>query len=177
MQKGQKFLLLTLAAVIVFSVSFWFSVAQTGCCLCEASPCGSPCLVDLETGKMLELSLDGPCATANTTGITDVETFAFLQFGDVSGIKMTAPGMIELTVPVDGTVQVPDLCQSCQGLLPKGFRGKYVLADLSDAENIVLMPIAIGTEFPIQGYNITIEASERSGEVVLTVKANETTGD
>ena len=61
------------------------------CCLCNAPTSSAPCLLDLETGSILELRLDGPSTTYGPEGLPDVETFSFIRFGSITGTKQTSP--------------------------------------------------------------------------------------
>ena len=132
------------------------------CCLCNSPSYSAPCLIDLETGDILELRLDGPSTTYDGNGQSDVETFSFIHFGSVIGTKQTAPGIIELKVPTADEIDVPALCRKCRKLLPRGYDGRYALADL---ENRTLYPFIAG-EIVIRGCKVTM-AQEESGFIVI----------
>lgn len=137
-------LALCVAAVLLFG-------NETECCLCNCPSYSAPCLIDLETGDILELSLDGPSATYDGNGQADVETFSFIRFGNVTGTKHTAPNVIELKIPTDGAPQCPALCRQCRRLLPRGYTSRYVLADVGGE---VLFPIMVGAELNLHGLQI-----------------------
>lgn len=140
-------LALCVAAILLFG-------NDTECCLCNAPTSSALCLVDLETGDILELCLDGPSATYDGNGQSDVETFSFIRFGNITGTKQTAPDIIELKIPVDGALQCPSLCRQCRQLLPQGYTDRYVLADVSGC---VLFPLVVGEELAIYTLQITVK--------------------
>ena len=137
-------LALCVAAVLLFG-------NETECCLCNCPSYSAPCLIDLETGDILELSLDGPSTTPGPGGQTDVATFSFVRFGPVTGTKQTVPNIIELKIPSDGALQCPSLCRQCRQLLPQGYDERYVIADMGGE---VLFPIMVGAELNLHGRQI-----------------------
>ena len=153
------------AAVLAICVAAILSLGnETECCLCNAPTSSVPCLIDLETGDILELSLDGPSTTSGPDGVSYVSTFSFIRFHTVTGTKQTAPNMIELKIPSGGALQHPSLCRQCRQLLPQGYTGRYVLADV---EGGVLFPITANTEITICDYQIAIAPSD--GDILLTI--------
>ena len=139
-------LAICVAAVLLFG-------NETECCLCNSPSYSAPCLIDLETGDILELSLDGPSTTPGPEGQPDVSTFSFIRFGSVVGTKQTSPNVIELQIPTDDTVNNPALCRICRNLLPQGYDGRYVLADL---EHRQIFLVAKATKVTICGHEVTI---------------------
>jgi hypothetical protein len=140
-------------------------VDETECCLCNSPTSSVPCLVDLENGDILELRLDGPSTTPGPEGQTDVATFSFIRFHSVTGIKKTAPNMIELQIPTDDTVKIPALCRTCRKLLLQGYTGRYALADVGGG---VLFPITADTEITISDSRIKMA---QCGEgILLTIR-------
>lgn len=150
-RKKTIYIVATVLALCV-TVSLLFGNPKE-CCLCN-SPCYDvPCLIDLETGDILELRLDGPSTTPDPEGQTDIATFSFIRFGPVTGTKQTAPNIIELKIPSSGAIQRPSLCRQCRQLLPRGYNGRYVL---TDAGGGVLFLITAGTELAIHGLQIAV---------------------
>ena len=151
MKRWQKILSLVLIIVVAVAAFLGFSMVQKECCLCNSPSYSTPCLVDLETGDILQLPLDGP-TTSGPEGQTDVSTFSFIRFHTVTGTKQTSPNVIELKIPADDTVNTPALCSKCRKLLPQGYDGRYALADL---ENNALLPIVDVVGYTIHSYRIT----------------------
>ena len=127
------------------------------CCLCNSPSYSAPCLIDLKTGYILELNLDGPSSTHTpSNGQSDVKTFSFIQFGNITGIKQTAPGIIELKIPTADKTNTPALCSKCCKLLPREYDERYVLADLVSG---TMFPFIAG-EIMICGAAVTVTQKE-----------------
>lgn len=151
--KQRKKTIYIVAAIMAICVAAILSLGnETECCLCNAPTFSVPCLVDLETGDILELRLDGP-TTSGPDGVSYVSTFSFIRFHTVTGTKQTAPNMIELKIPSGGALQHPSLCRQCRQLLPQGYNGRYVIADMGDG---VLFPLTVGAELTIHGLQIAV---------------------
>ena len=138
------------------------------CCLCSGPSYSAPCLVDLETGDILELSLDGSSATYGGNGQSDVETFSFIRFGNITGTKQTLPGVIELEIPVEATVSRPMLCRNCKKLFSQGYDGQYVLAYWGDFEINIVFPSNVEDNIKIPGYNVTTSLDAGAYHITLT---------
>lgn len=151
MKQWKKTVCIAAAVLVICAAIVFLFGNRKECCLCNSPNYSVPCLVDLETGDILELNLDGPSATYDGNGQADVETFSFIRFGNVTGTKQTAPNVIELKIPTDGAPQCPALCRQCRRLLPRGYTSRYVLADVGGE---VLFPIMVGAELNLHGLQI-----------------------
>lgn len=158
------------AAVLAICVAAILSLGnETECCLCNAPTSSVPCLIDLETGDILELSLDGP-STPGPNGQTDVSTFSFIRFGDIIGTKQTTPNVIELKIPVEEKVRTPALCSKCHKSNRQENRPRYVLADMHSTEDKRIIPLTAGLEMQIGCYSISIQSSKANKELILVVQ-------
>ena len=154
MKQWKKIVCIAAAMLVICAAIVFLSGNRKECCLCNNPNYSVPCLVDLDTGDILELNLDGPSATYDGHDQSGVETFSFIRFGNVTGTKQTAPGIIELKIPTADKMNIPALCRK---LLLRGSDGRYALADL---ENKVLFPISANGELIIQGHRIIITHDE-----------------
>ena len=152
MKQWKKIVCIAAAMLVICAAIVFLSGNRKECCLCNSPGYSAPCLVDLETGDILELNLDGPSATYDGNGQADVETFSFICFGNVTGTKQTAPNVITLKMPMEDKSRAPGLCRNCRKLLPRGYDGRYVLADL---ENRTLFPFIAG-EIVIPGCTVSM---------------------
>jgi hypothetical protein len=152
--------LASLAVVmLVLCAASTLLVGKGTCCLCNSPSYSVPCLIDLETGNILELSLVG----ASTDGQTPAETFSFIRFGNITGIRQ-APDKIELNISTDDYARHPALCSSCRRHLPQGYDERYVLADFESRE---LLPIRTAARHTISGYQITVAQSNGYISVII----------
>lgn len=160
MKQWKWFGYITVAVLAICAVAILLAGKRT-CCLCNSPNYSAPCLVDLETGDILELSLTGPATSYRPSAPTPVETFSFIRFGVITGIKQT-PDQIELKIPEEDKAEVPALCAKCRNLLPHGYSGRYAMADLKNQE---MFPIADG-ELMIRDNSVTM-TREKSHYLVI----------
>ena len=157
-----------IAAIIVIVAGVLVFPPASSCSLCNATTYDVPFLIDLKTGDVLELSLDGPSETGsigNTSVQSTVETFSFIRFGSISGTKQTSPSIIELKIPSEDKVNAPALCSKCRKMLQQGYAGRYALADMAGK---VLIPFIASTEASIEGYEIAMVL--RGREIIVTIR-------
>lgn len=168
----QKILSVALAISVVVLVGC-AAQDQKDCCLCDSFRYHAPCLIDLETGDMIELDLYFPHET-KVAELADsqpeMSTFSFVKLGNVSGTKLTDSKIIEIEVPCADITRNPALCKGCQELLQGGYTGRYVLADLYDMEVKMLIPIEDGTEIVLRCYKITMGRNEEKNRIVVIVQ-------
>ena len=137
MKVWQKAFCIVLIVSIAATAILLSTQNKKECCLCSSFRYHAPCLIDLETGKMIELDLYFPHETL-VAELADPQpemgTFSFVSIGNVSGTKLTDSKVIELSVPLADKTSNPALCKGCRRLLPSGYSGRYILADLYDKE-------------------------------------------
>lgn len=139
------------------------------CCLCNASRYHAPCLVDLETGSVTELSVYDPHPTITgelaeeqyTTG-----TFSFITCGEAQGYRDTAQKKIEIAVPDTELTKDSLLCNECKIRYSLDSENRYVLVDLYEKENSYRIPL-IDQSILLRCYEITIV--ENVGETAITL--------
>lgn len=163
MKMWQKVVSAVLALVVIVAAVLFFNREQKECCLCRSFRYHAPCLIDLETGKLIELDLYFPHET-KVAELADpqpkMETFSFVVLGDVKGTKLTDSKTIELDIPTD-SITNPALCRSCRKQLDGLFVGRYVLADLYDMEEKTIIPIDKDLSMVLRCYEITTHEKEQ----------------
>lgn len=166
--------ILSVALVIgIMALSGCAAQEQKDCCLCDSFRYHAPCLIDLETGEMIELDLYFPHETKVAELADpqpDMSTFSFVRLGNVLGTKMTGNAIIEVDVPNADKISSPALCKECRALLQKGYKGRYVLADLYDKESKKLIPICGGVEKVLRCYEITMIQNEEKDGIHVVVQ-------
>ena len=173
MKAWKKVLCIALIALVVTTAMLLFTPEEKDCCLCNSFRYHAPCLIDLETGKMIELDLYFPHETM-VAELADpqpeMETFSFVNIGNVSGTKLTDSKVIEFGVPVADKTNIPALCKDCRELLQAGYKGRYVLADLYDMEIKELIPIVANTSIDLRCYEITMAENTEKNEINVTIQ-------
>lgn len=158
-----KIISAALVVILIVGAVWYLSQEQKECCLCSSFRYHAPCLLDLETGEMIELDLYFP----HPTKVAEIaapqpkmETFSFVVLGDVKGTKLTDSKIIELDVPVSEKTTNPALCQNCRKQLDGLLVGRYVLADLYNMEEKTLIPIDKSLSMVLRCYEITSNKGE-----------------
>lgn len=163
MKTWQKILSIVLVAILVIGAAYCLSQEQKDCCLCSSFRYHAPCLIDLETGKMIELDLYYP-HPAKVAELAEeqpqMDTFSFVKLGDILGTKLTDSKIIEMDVPVSEKTASPALCRECKKQIRGVFVGRYVLADLYNKEEKILIPIDKDLSMVLRCYEITAQEAE-----------------
>lgn len=158
MKMWQKLLSAVLVAFLLITTVLYLGREEKTCCLCNSFRYHAPCLIDLETGNLIELDLYFPHDT-KVAELADPQpqmaSFSFIGFGNVTGLKQTDSKILELDIPCFEKTTNPALCKLCRKQL-KGLRlGRYALADLYDSENKRIIPIKDGLCVALRCYEIT----------------------
>lgn len=176
MKKWKKVISAALVVTLMLS-AIWLAIKdQKECCLCNSFIYHAPCLIDLETGKMIELALYDPHTTKNAELAEEQltgDTFSFVRLGSITGIKMTGTRQIELSIPCMERVDRPTLCRKCRKQIQEGSHGsydRYILADLYDPESKTLISIVNGAKTDLRCYSITIEKSLENNLFCVTIQ-------
>ena len=172
MKMWLKILSVVLVVVIAATAILLFTKKEKECCLCSSFRYHAPCLIDLETGKLIELDLYFPHYTL-VAELADPQpemgTFSFVSIGNVSGTKLTDSKKIEIYIPNDKTYN-PALCSNCRKQLPFGHTGRYIFADLYSKEEKLLLPIKADTAFSLRCYDVTTERNTQKGGISMIVQ-------
>ena len=172
-----KMWLRIVSAVLVLAVAITaillFKQEEKECCLCSSFRYHAPCLIDLETGKLIELELYFPHETL-VAELADPQpemggTFSFVSIGNVSGTKLTDSKKIEIHIPNDKTYN-PALCNDCRKQLPFGHASRYIFADLYSKEEKILMPIKADTTFSLRCYDVTTQTNTEKGGISVVIQ-------
>lgn len=173
MKMWLKILSVILVIAIAATVMLLFTKVEKECCLCSSFRYHAPCLIDLETGDLIELDLYFP----DDKLVAELEnpqpemgaTFSFVSLGNVSGTKLTDSKTIEIHIPNDKTYN-PALCSGCRKQLPFGHTSRYIFADLYSKEEKILMPIKADAAFSLRCYDITTQANTEKGGISVVVQ-------
>lgn len=172
MKMWLRILSAVLVVVIAATAILLFTKKEKECCLCSSFRYHAPCLIDLETGKLIELDLYFPHHTL-VAELADPQpemgTFSFVKIGNISGTKLTDSKTIEIHIPDDKTYN-PALCSNCRKQLPFGHTSRYILADLYGKEEKVLIPIKADTTFSLRCYDVTTERNTEKGGISMIIQ-------
>lgn len=149
------------------------------CALCgngEGMRYHAPCLVDLSTGEMGELTVYTPHrslageiapAEAQQTG-----TFNFFSCASLLGVRDTCNNTCQITIPLGemGMMNPGCFCRECRELLAgAGVKG-YILVDLYDIDHIKAYSIQKGAVYTIRDYEVAVTYDRKNEELDIDVQ-------
>ena len=172
MKMWQKILSVVLAVIAIVVVVLSINEPKP-CVLCDSFRYHAPCLIDLKDGTMVELDLYFPHETL-VAELSEQQpkqsTFSFVKMGDAVGYRDTGNERIEIDIP-SGKVMKISLCGACKSQLDSILlHDRYVLADLYDADNKVIIPITPDLDTTIRCYQVCV--AEEEGTLKLILQGN-----
>lgn len=136
------------------------------CALCgEGIPYHAPCLVDLSTGEVGELTVytnhptkPGELAPAE---MQQTGTLRFLHCAGLMAVQDTCDHTCKVTLPAMGQILNPaHFCKGCRVLLAGAGLKQHVIVDLHDLPCLQVYPIRKGKRVTIGDYQVTMTAGE-----------------
>ena len=141
------------------------------CSLCDNLPCHAPCIVNLSTGEMLELSVyephpftAGELAEEQRTGY-----FSFIQGTDVAGHKLGGESVTVMVPTESRGLNQQYFCSACQERLANYANQEYILADLKNPKKPIIYSLYENTSFSFRCYDISIQEHKDAEEFVVTI--------
>lgn len=174
LQNNLRFLLAVFILLLFGSCSRQAEEERFHCSICDGLPYHAPCVVNLSTGRILELSVydndparQGELAETQTTG----------HFGFIGGdgmIAMKDAGCsCSINIPSDSVEINPALfCNACLEALNQVPNNGVVLADLYDPQAPQYYVIEVGAEYSLRCYEIHITQRDEGG-VQVTVNGTQ----
>ena len=141
------------------------------CSLCDNLSCHAPCIINLSTGEILELSVyephpftAGELAEEQRTGY-----FSFIQGAGISGHKLGGKS-VTVTIPTgsEGLIR-QHFCTACLDMLADYANQAYILADLKNPKNPIIYSLYENHAFSFRCYDISIQKHRDAEEFVVTI--------
>ena len=141
------------------------------CSLCDNLSCHAPCIINLITGEILELSVyephpftAGELAKEQRTGY-----FSFIQGAGISGHKLGGKS-VTVTIPTESVgLNRQYFCTACLDLLADHANQGYVLADLKDPKKPIIYSLYQNCTFSFCCYDTSIQKHRDAEEFVVTI--------
>lgn len=157
-------------------VMFWEVMTTapepTSCALCGTDrdvKHHAPCIVNLSSGEIAELSVYQPHPTIPGEVTDEIKT-GYFSFSFSAGANiMQSPELekCEATLPKEIKVMQPEhYCYDCRRLLSNIDKKGYVIVDLYDDESIGAFKIYDGGKYTIRDYIVTVHKDENRLMVV-----------
>ena len=141
------------------------------CSLCDNLSCHAPCIVNLSTGEILELSVyephpftAGALAEEQRTGY-----FAFIQGAGISGHKLGGKSVTVTIPPESKGLSRQYFCTTWLDLLADYANHGYVLADLKNPKKPIIYSICEDSSFSFRCYDVSIQKHKDAEEFVVTI--------
>lgn len=161
-------------------------IAGTGLCLTYRQPevcalCGSgnreryqaPVIFNLATGQSNEMRIYDPNLPISEYEIAPIQTtgtFSFASCAGYTGRRDTCSHTCTVDLPIDmQSMKVSHFCSDCRELLKDHAENGFVLADLYSEDEIEIYPVAIGEDYTIRDYRITVSEADDQSEMELVV--------
>lgn len=130
------------------------------CSLCEHPPTHAPCLVNLQTGEVGELTVYDP-HPFKSDELADNQYggyFSFLSVAGLTGYRDTARWETHLSIPV-GEYSYDDkfFCDACRSLLKGCSNIGFAIADIKVSGATIVYTIVGDTSFNFRCYEIDVE--------------------
>ena len=136
------------------------------CVLCrngEGAKIHAPCIVNLSTGEVAELSVYEAHPTEPGEVSAELKKGYFSFFGEAGAQIMCNPDseFCRATLPKDsGKLDPSYFCYECRRNIAELDKDGYVIADMYDPENVSIFKIWNGAKYEIRDYLITVNKPE-----------------
>ena len=142
------------------------------CSLCEHPPTHAPCLVNLQTGEVGELTVYDPHPFQRGK-LADIQYggyFSFLTVAGLTGYRDTARWETHLSIPVDEYgYKGKFFCDSCRDFLKDCANFGFAIVDIKVSKTPIVYTIEEGASFNFRCYEIDVEKREKE-ECEIIVK-------
>lgn len=141
------------------------------CSLCDNLSCHAPCVVNLSTGEILELSVyePHPFTAGELTEEQRTGYFSFIQGAGISGHKLGGKS-VTVTIPTGSKgLSRQNFCRTCLDLLADYANQGYVLADLKNPKEPIIYGIYENCTFSFRCYDISIQEHKDAEEFIVTI--------
>lgn len=151
------------------SVLIICKLSSKECVLCTEPPHHAPCLLNLATGEMGELTVydthGNLLLEEQTTG-----TFSLLHCAGLTGYRDTACELCQFDIPVGiDKYNSSHFCSDCRTLLTSYKNHTFVLVDTFNEGSPLILPITESVIYELRCYRISTENNAERSRYELTV--------
>lgn len=140
------------------SVLIICKLSSKECVLCTEPPHHAPCLLNLATGEMGELTVydSHPADGKMLSDEQMTGTFSFLYCAGLTGYRDTACELCHFDIPVNIDKYNPfHFCNDCRSLLASYKNHAFVLVDTFDEGSPLILPINDSVIYELRSYRIS----------------------
>lgn len=142
------------------------------CILCTEPPHHAPCLLNLATGEMGELTVydSHPADGKMLSDEQMTGTFSFLYCAGLTGYRDTACELCHFDIPIGADKYNPShFCSDCRTLLASYKGHSFILVDAFDEGSPLILPITESVIYELRCYRISTEYNPERIRYELTV--------
>lgn len=158
------------AAVSFITTTILYVPEPDFCALCNPAPYHAPCLVNIKTGDITELSIYEPHAV-KVGEVSEVQRGGYMSISMAGGVFVrSSPDdqQAHAMIPIGkAKLNKAEFCFECRDLL-SSTKTTYVLADLYDADNIKIYDIVDGLCCEMRCYEVSATYSDEKANIDIT---------
>lgn len=174
---GHLMMGLLCATIVISGTALYLAYRQPEVC----SLCGSgnreryqaPVILNLTTGQSNEMRIYDPNLPISEYEIAPIQTtgtFSFAACAGYTGRRDTCSHTCTVDLPIETKgLKVSHFCSDCRDLLKGYSENGFVIADLYVEDVIEVYPVAIGSDYIVRDYQITVTETKDQSEMELVV--------
>lgn len=140
------------------------------CALCHPAPYHAPCLVNITTGDITELDIYEAHAV-KVGEVSPTQSGGYMRLSMAGGVFVNSSPDTQTAnanIPIEpARLNRAEFCFDCRKLLSSA-KTKYVLADMYDADNIIIYDIVDGLCCEMRCYEVHAEISSDGTKASIT---------
>lgn len=151
---------------VVYMESMIESPEPEVCALCrnkEGKKIHAPCIINLSTGEIAELSVyqPHPSEIGEVSAELKKGYFSFSSGAGANIMQNPENEFCEATLPKDEMIITPaHFCYDCRRIIAEIDKDGYVVADMYDPENVSVFKVWDGAKYEIRDYLVTVNKTE-----------------
>jgi hypothetical protein len=151
---------------IIYLESMVESPEPVVCALCrngDGVKIHAPCIINLSTGEVAELSVYEPDPNVTGEVMTELNKGYFSFFGGAGAniMQNQEKELCEATLPKDEKKMDPrHFCYNCRRIIADIDKNGYVIADMYDPKAVSVFKVWDGAKYEIRDYLVTVNKNE-----------------
>ena len=136
------------------------------CALCrngEGEQIHAPCIINLSTGEVAELSVYDPHPTELGEVSTELNKGYFSYYGGAGAniMRNQESELCRATLPKEsGKINPANFCYECRRIITDLDKDGYIIADMYDPDNVTVYKVWNGAKYEIRDYLVTVNKTE-----------------
>ena len=168
----KKYIFPTIAVILILICMITILPASEPerCAICESIPCHAPCLINLETGEVGELTVyePHPFKVAELNPYQQGGTFSFIYVAGINSYSDTANWETHITIPTnENEYEEKHFCKFCRERIAGHTDKGFLLLDLRTPENFGILSLDSEEIQTVRCYEVQTKQSLDEIEIVV----------